>query len=242
MVRRRRRNRGTWFPNISTAPPGEGADTVSGRVFDLDIVSTSNHLTVTGVVPLTFDYPQEPNEADSSIETLSELIGSEYIFKRLVGKFFAVFDGAQGSAPAVLLGAGLFVARAQDSSSLLGANVPIGFATSSLVDDQYGVLNANTIREPWMWRRTWLLGNPTALTVYASVPDNTMAFGSVMDGPHIDCRVKRRVRQDERLWFAASALRYPFTSEDDTQNATIACYLDYRIFGELRKARNTSSF
>jgi len=242
MRTRRRRNRGTWFPVLSTYP--NEAEPIAPLTTILELGTDDNEINVTGVLPLTFDYPQEPASADRTVETLSELIGSEYLFKRLVGKAFIGHNTVPGlnERPAVLVGLGFFVARAADDASLFGATLPIG--ANDNIDEDYGPLHPNTIREPWMWRRTWLLGgNPEgANPQFATLPAGTWGYGSVMDGPHVDIKVKRRVRQDERLWVALQARRWPLTTVPDNSPSQVQMCLDYRIFGELRKARNTSSF
>lgn len=181
---------------------------------------------------------------------------------RIVGKLFAerknfAFSGSQDDPdPAVLFGAGFFVARANDLSVGGGSGTPIGSATIQERRDHYSPLDTDTVREPWIWRRTWILGLsgraprsstavgpdfPTATIFTAHWPASTGLYGSVMDGPHIDSKVKRRIGQDDRLWFAISATPYPL-GQNTSGNLNVEGYLDYRLFGALRKARSRSAF
>lgn len=244
---RKRRQRVTWFPTTGTHPSEQ--DALSGIAFQLGITVATTNLT--GVLPLTYDYPQEDPDLDPKVDTLSEIVGNEYVLKRVVGKMLAHVETGPGNTdfPAVLFGAGLFVARADTVTGPNGADSPIG--TPAEIDENYGPLSPATIREPWIWRRTWILGNPVArftLTTGAPVgtasqfPSTTAGYGSIQDGPHVDAKVQRRVSQDDRLWLAVSARLYPITSTPPDTSITLKAYFDYRILGSLRKARNSSAF
>jgi len=268
---RRRRSRGTWFPNIGTA--GEGEENVQGRQFVLTFPVASAGI-LTAISPLTFDAPFEGDSISPAPDaSLADIVGSEYVLQRIVGKIYATRNTPVNSStgfdtnPAVLFSAGFFVARANDAAVGGGVDTPIGSATEPERRDNYSPLEADTVREPWLWRRTWLLGSalrapginaalltPTGGTdrpagalnlEITGFPASTALYGSVADGPHIDSKVKRRVSQDNRLWFAVSAVPWPIGSETSAagdQIMSIPGYLDFRIFGSLRKARGSSAF
>lgn len=247
----RRRSRGTWFPTIgsgTTSEPGES--NASGRAFFIDVPTDGTIGTI--LTPLTFDSPVE-GEDDTAEKSLSDIIGSEYFLNRIVGKCFATripafADVIGDNSQPVLFGAGFFVARCNDNSSGGGPDTPIGSASAAELRDNYSPLEVDTIREPWIWRRTWLLGSSglrapfaTAFLNAGGAPASTMLYGSVADGPHIDAKTKRRVRLDERLFFVVSAVTFPFGLA--TQSAQrVEGYLDYRIFGQLRRAQNRGVF
>lgn len=255
---RRTRRRGTWFPTIGTNL-ATAENVVSGRAFALTLV---NHVIITAISPITIDRPQEGDELSSSIDSLTDVIGSEYVLQRIVGKVFAERISApdpitvRDENPAILFGAGFFVARANDSAVGGGADTPIGSATEAERRDNYSPIENDTIREPWIWRRTWILGTAGQSTLSQAgtgtiitttngtsthYPASTALYGSVWDGPHIDSKVKRKIGNDDRLWFAVSAT--PFSLDTELNNTLlISGYLDFRIFGSLRKARNRSAF
>lgn len=265
-MRRRRRTRGTWFPTIGTFIADE--DSTSGKQFVLAALTTGAINTI--IAPVTLDRPREGDDVED--DSLADIIGSEYILQRIVGKLHAyrTVDLAPGSAahawdnaPAVLLGCRFFVARANDNSSGGGEDTPIGSASATERNDNYSPLEADTVREPWIWRRTWILGchgnnvspqvdgqfyggatdSPAQPQGAFAFPPSTALYGSVMDGPHIDSKVKRRIRQDDRLWFAVSTCMWPINTAINTErNIGVRGFLDYRLFGSLRKARNTSAF
>lgn len=271
-MRKRRRTRGTWFPTIGTNIPPDDEENIAGREFQINMPIDGTQSTL--ITQLTFDEPRGSDDDVAADTSLADILGSEYVLQRIVGKLYvnravqltltgaatSFADGREAdNQPAVLLGAGFFVARANDPSSGGGVNTPIGSASNDERRDNYGPLEADTIREPWIWRRTWILGalgsrpkNPGVFTdvgysgatqsATVAYPPSSCAYGSVADGPHIDSRVKRRVRQDERLWFAVSACTFPAGTPCESGFLAVQGYLDYRIFGSLRKARNSSAF
>jgi len=277
---RRRRSRGTWFPVIGTQPSEELSYAPIRLTFQVASADGFEQ-RVTGVVPVTFDRPQEGDELSTTADSLAEILGNEYTLKRIVGKCFvtrstnADRNGTvspytyEQAFPALLVGCGFFVARAQDEQDPGGQDLPIGTTGNSAVNEEkiwenYSPLALSTIREPWIWRRSWILGNGAAINaVNQSVvqtvsndnpviageiwdfPANNTQYGSIMDGPHLDSRVKRRVGQDDRLWFAVGIVPLQ-TIVTPVTGAIINTYvhvvLDYRLFGSLRKAKNRSAF
>jgi len=262
---RRRRTRGTWFPIIGT---GEVAATAPALRSFVGAFGAASATPFTLISPVTFDVPQEGGTLDNE-DSLSDIIGSEYVLQRIVGKSFihrnvAVQDvNGNDNEPPILVGVGFFVARANDAASGGGEDTPIGSATAAERQDNYSVLGIKTTREPWIWRRTWILGSAGsnrgvtgtfnsrsaavgagALAGAGSYPASTTLYGSVADGPHIDSRVKRRVSQDNRLWVAVTAQPFPIGTETGAlaDNLSIQGALELRIYGSLRKARQTSAF
>lgn len=245
-MRRRRRSRGTWFPTLGQTAGGESAENdISGRDLELDLDGTTGSLQ-TATYDLTYDYPKEPTDA-SQDKSLADIIGSEYVLQRIVGKCFLEYSrGADNDdAFAALVCAGFFVARADDAGEK-----PIGEGNLAYEDYNraYSPLEVRTQREPWIWRRTWLLCddllyNTAAAGFAPRFPKSTALYGSVADGPHIDSKVKRRISSDNRLYFAISACPYPVGSyAEGSTFGKISGWLDYRIFGSLRKAKQGSAF
>lgn len=266
MARRRRGSGGTWFPNLGTAGPEGDEDDDDAGIFINAILSTAIP-SQSVITDLTFDNPIEDEalSATASRSSLSDIIGSEYILKRIVGKVLAAVDQSNSAFVGqfgVLLTCGFFVARAEDSTTESAVNPqPIGTETEVEKRENYSPAVPSTIREPWIWRRRWILGNqarqstgsaPTSLasSATAAFPSSTAGYGSVMDGPHIDAHTVRRVSQDDRLWFAA-AFRLlsadwgaqPFGPGQLGVNPIgINIHLDYRLFGRLIKAKQHGAF
>lgn len=261
MRRTRRRTRYTWLPTLGTAGVEGSDDNASGREFTLNVLATGDSEVV--ITPLTFDQPQEGDDLNLANNPLGTVLGNEYFLKRIVGKLFATITqqtalNGDPSAPSLaLFGAGFFIARANDTSQ--GADQPIGSASPSERSENYSPLSEDVIREPWIWRRTWLLQNrfqdfeflkARASAQFAAgtnrgqsedIPTTTMGYHSVADGPHIDAKTARRIKQDERLFFVVAARQFPIGSVSDSNGSMIG-YLDFRLLGALRKARQGSSF
>lgn len=265
--RGRSRTKFTWFPTAWT----EGED-ASQRIAGIDfaLAVNRNGSITTGIIPLTADAPKEPADNDPRTTTgiLADIVGQEYFLRRVVGKFHIVHEGAlqiNGEIPtqntfnqfpvAALVGAGLFVARADDISAG-GVDLPVGATVGATLREQYSPLHVNTIREPWIWRRTWVLTQAYAQFVLDRAPSFTAAdlngkpfgfptttadYGSVADGPTIDAKTARRITNDDRLWLAVSTQIFPVNT-DSIEDGAIRGHFDYRLLAGLRKARNTGSF
>jgi len=263
-MRKRRRQNVTWFPNLGTAGHIDSA-AYSGRSFDIDVPGTG--VVSTLIVPVTMDSPQETLDVSAG-DPLVAIIGSEYLVKRIVGKIHIGKDSQlntqdpEQTMDAVLVTCGWFCARAGDNSSST-EDLPVGGnanATDAQQTELYGPQHPNVIREPWMWRRQWILGNATAAVTIAgnlqtfpglaNFPETTADYGSVSDGPHFDVKVRRRVSSDDRLWFVVSCRSLisrgnltPIANQaTEFTTGKIRGLLDYRILGTLRKAHNRGVF
>jgi len=254
---RRRRRRGCWFPNLGTVgPTGLADDDDAGIWGNLSPINSASTVFITD---LTFDQPLEDEAAVENPDksSLADLIGSAYILRRIVGKLFLAYDNATTitDSSGVVITAGFFVARSEDSTSAAaGLAAPIGAESAAEARENYSPAVPSTIREPWIWRRRWILGNQRqgdVITVALGVtrfPATNVGYGSVMDGPHIDARTVRRVSNDDRLWFALSARQLnfdwtdPFDPDIAGTNRVVRFHLDYRLFGMLIKQRASGTF
>lgn len=267
---RRRRPAVTWFPTLGSPVRGTSGETeefVNGFEFTLIVPAGDDpgaYKTVTTAFPITFDLPRESNATEADT-TMADIVGSEYLLRRIVGKLFLQRQAtASGQAsgnllpdnfPTTLVGAGFFVARAGTEAGI-GPDIPSGWdvLNEGANFSNFSPLGLDTVREPWIWRRTWLLGSraeigrqtsTTSTTNWSPAwpewPSANWEYPGVLDGPHIDSKTRRRVTQDDRLWFAASATHIFDTYTGDFTHS-IDGYLDYRLIGSLRKARNRGVF
>lgn len=248
---RSRRNNGTWLPIQGTVL----AEDVSLWGFGANIPVQPNGDIQSIVTPITTDEPLEGDDILNNT-TMSTVVGNEYFLDRIVGKLFIehfsqLDDAAAPVGGPVLVAAGFFIARADEGSP----NLPIGNEGQFQLNNNYSPLEMDNSREPWIWRRTWLLGTGGA---YAdgvvqsrgarAFPASNVHYGSVLDGPHLDAKTKRRVGQDDRLWFICS-VAYPATwfggpvplSPEGTQGA-VELWLDFRLHGALRRSRPSGKF
>lgn len=252
-MRRRRKFKGTWFPIDS--PNG-----VEGPSELLQIAPFQGSFNVTAptngaslyVTNLTVDAPQETSLATA--QQLNDVLGQEYALRRIVGKLHLWWEQtANGSTAADLytaqIIAGFFVARASATDEALPeglTNATSQSATDEEAFQSFSPLAGAAIREPWIWRRSWVLGNPPAteggqlITTQGIIPCTNISYGSVADGPHIDAKTRRRVKQDERLFFALAGRM--MDAGGGTVEMDFGWTLDVRLFGALRRARNSGAF
>lgn len=175
------------------------------------------------------------------------LTSNEYLLKRVVGKIYVSVSQIAGTQKgAILCAAGLFVARAENPAGDPGAeDFPIGARDVGVFAD-YAPLNTDTMREPWIWRRSWVLSNQlsTLAAEIISYPKTNVEYGSVADGPHIDAKTARRVKEGERLFFAVQARAFPVnhTTAGDSGDVTVHFAYEVRALGALRKGHNRSAF
>lgn len=259
-IRRKRRKKYTWFPTHGTSIPqiaGQQQYIASPYGFQLsfDGQVTVGHHIFPLVIP---DYPVEETGAD----TLSDILGSEYLVERIVGKFFATsYANISDTPTAALVSLGIFVARADGNDPTQPAGGGTAVASVEESSRNFNPQDFQTIREPWMFRRSWVLSHywpivntstgaplqvPSQAQAWNRWPATTAGYGSVADGPHIDVKSVRRVRQDERLWGVISAQPVPFPGGSPSIVAgsqyRVEGVFDYRVLGALRKAKNRSNF
>ena len=143
----------------------------------------------------------------------------------------------------------------------------IGSATSSLVDVALGFivcktyddgapltdfnevnpLSQDSMEDPWIWRRRWLLNPQQGLLPGVTniagtnapytwqAPASTMGYGSVLDGPHIDAKTARVIHRQERLFGVLAARRYyNDVTPTNELDQSVVMLLDYRLLGSLR--------
>lgn len=223
-------------------------------------------------VPLTWDSPQEPtaNQVDEIGTSLSDIVGSEYICDRIIGHQFVhrsvTINNDATPVPTdwacVTAMSAIFVARAGDSGVDSGAeNLPIGWqdADGSNAGRDYNPLLIDSIREPWMMRKQWLLGRLNVEAALAArqldgtpasglvindsggmYPENNVSYGTLFDH-QVDVKSKRHVRLDERLWWVVAAMP-AMDGEAATSPTHIHFLMDVRIHGRIVKARQRGSF
>jgi len=245
---RRRKTKFNWFPVLGTIIETESAahpnafivqcrpNPDSGVSPGSSPQGTDVNLTAVALVP---DYTIETGASDLSISLNDYVQGQDWALARIVGQCHVctASSGAEGAIPPnLLVTAGFCVARSQDQ-------------TQNLIDTadfrEFDPQNVDNIRQPWIWRRTWMLGTSgNNLSTGAFPSYNT--FASNMSGSFIDAKSRRRIRKEERLWFCMSAIgidnsRLTWTLPQD-QQPLVTAVLDIRILGAMRRSRNKSSF
>lgn len=248
-MRRRKRPLVNWLPVPGVQPNQGNPDIkVNGFTFSIAIINTDavNGLN-TALSPITLDFPGEQRfqaaVAAGVLPSLQDYVkGSAYRLRRIVGKCFAGMNRTppvdpNTQPPACIFGAGFIVLKVDPSTG-----VPLEPDLN-----EYSPLQAVNVSDPWIWRRTWLLGKNDAFgdgsltdrTFSDFEPNNSNYGGGVADGPHIDQKTARIVGADERLFFVISTHKVPLLT-DYTEEGLVVGYLDYRLLGSLINKSSTN--
>lgn len=259
-MRRKRRTKYTWFPVFGTKINGDldtSYGTVSSRIEGLKPSADSSIIPSFGngtllcqaVLPdQTFQISAQGGSTTDQVSLRDFVEGQDWALKRIVGKaHLGIASGTPNPTAGaqwgtVLVTMGFFVGRSQDDNQ----------GAPDFQDDEVDPQNVDNVRQPWIWRRTWALSDFTITSPGSSIavgntfPSTTSGYGDMASGPHIDSKVSRRIRREERLWLAISALGMDpsetvVTGAPSTQ-PNIFGQIDVRILGAMRKSRNTSSF
>lgn len=225
-MRRTRRPTVVWLP-IST----EGSAIVSSASTLIGAGSVAvtgpAGTIVTQTTPVTIDFPA----AAFANPSLSDTEGSAYRLRRIVGKLWCGVEAVEftNEPPAIVFYAGFIVLRVDQNGA------PLGGANSNNYNP--GLLDSES--DPWIWRRSWLLGNRiTAAPVltnfpgFNTAPGGNWEYGSVSDGPHIDAKTARVISDEERLFLVTSA-----TALGGNQGEALAYswLADLRVLASMRK-------
>lgn len=241
MARRiKRRPRVVWLPPAPFFRLGfPGGGTPASNVFSKGIGSSGNAPlgfpgtlfgSTTAVFPVVSDSGTTTIDVQGS---LSDFANSAYRLRRVVGKIFVGVDQTVNDADAAIQGlvtAGLIVLRTRtglDNNEPLDA--PFDYDTQAIANWS----------DPWIWRRTWMLGNNSANLEHPNLhvpfyPEvNTTGYGSALDGPHVDAKTARIVGPEERLFLVVSCV----TTESQAQVETLTpvrVYWDLRCVASMR--------
>lgn len=234
-TKRRRKARVVWLPPAPESRiginPAIAGYSPGGFQINLDqAAQPAIDAYVTGIIPLVSDIPSGSFQGSGlALETLTDIQGSGYRLRRIVGKVFvglAQSSGATGDIPQVLVTCGIIVLRVN----------PDGTPLLPVADyDQYSPAIINSWADPWVWRRSWMLSNlveatALGLPLYA---DTNQAYGSVMDGPHVDQKTARNVLMEERLFFVANAMTAQ--TAGGTGNSRVLITGDLRFVASMRR-------
>lgn len=235
---RRRGRRFTWFPNLGQDFYANNDDNqrIAGTTFAVQLSApTPGTPLARQIIPLTFDQPL--NEAAMPDTTrLSAIQGAAWFLRRIVGSI-QVARGWHNTQqvppehPAVLFGAALAVIPWDEYS-----NTPEADVNPLLVAD---------INEPWIWRRTLILGAQQVSATYSTTsPVNALLSFPVNSTFHpqsrfemLDQKTMRVISGDERLCLIVSAA-FMTPNALGSNEDTVFGYFDYRLLGALRKKTN----
>jgi len=242
-VRRKSKPRVVWLPQTNANSIGAG-----NQVYQLAVISGlagPTGTTSTAEIPLVLDSQQ--SIVASTDPSLADIENSGYRLRRIVGKVWCQLaqstPGQDASAPnSVIVSAGIMVRRTDDTTgasfaSANDANINVGFIENT--------------GDPWVWRRSWTLGDrytrDTELILTASLSNffvENQFFpscnwgkeyaGGIAEGPHVDQKTARIIGPEERLFLDVSATIPGETSNQPGTGATVAFWTDLRVLGSMR--------
>jgi len=234
-MRRRRRRRFYWLPNLGIQGATGGGLVAQTEIMSHDfltaLVQTNGGVT-TAITDVTFDDPRGANLADTAVTTpMAEFLRSGYMLRRVVGNLFVhpiVTSSPEGYSAAIVTFA-MFVARADEATDNIA---PIGSLTGPEQTQNYDPTHNDNVREPYLFRRTWILGTPFTTTGDGTnkFPTTNAGYGSAYEGTFVDQKTLRRVDGDNRLWAVLSARNYPVGAAH-TSTVSIRAHFDFRYLG-----------
>lgn len=239
-----RKRRGLWLPTLGTNWEDEGTvfyDSAFTIVTE-NVLEGRADGPVQDYRSIVPDFTFEPSGGTGNIAaSLHDRVqGNEWKLDRIVGSCHVHVQerDEENQWKYLQVAAGFFVARAEDDDQ----------SAPDLYQDEWDPLNRDNIQNSWLWRRTWMLGNPGGEAVLRDdFPISNSAYGSSwMDGT-VDVKTKRRIRREHRLWFGVSAigwnggqLRVPSPT---VAQPVVQCLLDIRLYGQMiNNPRGSSSF
>lgn len=246
MRRRRRKPAVAWFPTLQqepALPEGCTATTSAGQwpnwlIGDITVnPSTDCPGEKTQIADLTWDFPIEEEILLNQVPSLADFQGSAWRLRRMVGNLTVVAYDISGqpsytTPQPCMVGAGLIVLRVDE----------VGNPTED--DREYSPLMVKNIRDPWIWRRTWVLQPQTTIIptqtnwIQHEYPMGNWMYGNSLQNGYIDAKTNRRIGAEERLFLCIDAQRRNFEQTPQGVGTSINWTLDYRLLGSLMKETN----
>lgn len=230
-MRRRNKPKVVWLPctNVNSLDEGFGPNTTT-QVVSTTIFTGGAGSSTTLEMPVV----QDGNQSDplDPVASLSDIENSGYRLRRIVGKVY-VFIGQAGTPTASLFAvtAGFIIRRTAENANT-GANT--GFSQANSLNPQsIDPQRIGNSMDPWIWRRTWMLGNNGAAgTTFADAPGTNFGaqYPGPLEGPHVDQKTARIVGQEERLFLDVSAMN---VFGNDTQTSLVVI-TDLRVLASMR--------
>lgn len=259
MYRRRRKKRSTWFPVLGSVyndggSPAAVYNTAWEQVQLFTDPNSAEQASTDPTFPTMFAFALVPDftpqvSAHDPDFTLRDFVeGQDWFLDAIVGTIHVCansviggdggFDQTQAWAN-VIVTAGIFVAPVRE-----GNQVSLDLDSTEF-DPQF----VDNVRSPWIWRRTWILGNPGSslnADIVAGGFPQTNSFITGNAGPGVHTKSKRRIRRNQRLFLVVATKGWDFAEIVKTNEITsqpfVKVLTDLRICGSLRRSRNQSAF
>lgn len=232
---KRRAPKVVWLPpdrfNCLGTGPGVGATSglqngIKHAVIPIPSGTGSAH---TEVFPVVQDAQTDATLLSGG--SLADYEQSAYRLRRVVGK---IFIGGQQEAVAdlqteTIVTAGLIVLRTHQVGGVI---VPLNTTT-----EEYSTQMLQNWGDPWIWRRTWVIGNiPQAVSVGARelYPETNITVAGNLDGPHVDAKTARIIGPEERLYLVITGAA---VNGDPQVFRTMRYTWDLRVLASMRSSQ-----
>lgn len=235
-MRRRRRSNGAWLP---IAPTYWGDSELGTTTYQSTLTFNSNQDQGDSTIvatPLVLDQTQEIDTTDPGVSMRDLVEGQEYLLQRVVGQVWMAAEQLTPGDP-----------TSPHSIGWLGcialAVLPVDDIdpqTPGIPAQDWNPFLAQNVMQPWLWRRTWRLSNNLS-GIYYQYPPTSSHYGGNANGGFLDTKgTKRRIRKEQRLFLIAGGMVLDITTGEDISQMQFG--LDLRVFGGMRRAKNTSTF
>lgn len=243
----KRKPRVTWLHNTGTEygaqrgiDAGSPGEQFSGFEFVLAISDNGQPRTVE--VPLVLDTSIEDTQTGLGLNVvqrqglnLNEQWG--YRLRRIVGKcnimhFQDALGQNLGATDPVYVKYGFMVRRIEPE---LGTAFASGIETD--------LTNRQNVTDPWIFQREHIFGGsgdplttPSARELNALYPRFNFETGGVKDGPVLDIKTARTIKQDERLFFDLTVTKLPIQTAGNTftgTNQALYILFNYRVLATI---------
>lgn len=230
-----RRPRVVWLPVDRSNRLGVSGDASVGTQTALFGASTAvptglgeSHTEVFAVVA---DNPTDI-ALTGGINTLSDVEQSSYRLRRIVGKLWCGLAQQAGDefVNDLVATAGFIILRVGPNGQ------PLATLNAAGAFESYNAQAIDQVMDPWIWRRSWRLGNiPQASVAPGAViyPESNATLGSAPDGPHIDQKTARIVGAEERLFLVLSLTVSDGPLQTQVQQA-VRWVGDFRVLASMR--------
>lgn len=221
---RRSKPKVVWLPPDQTGAPPNNPET-GYQVVTVETTADGGGVIGIGELPIVIDAPP-----DQTIASLSDMENSSYRLRRIVGKIFIFGDAfdEESGIEVLIVTAALIVRRVSDGGSSLASQA-----------DNQQIRPANAINwpDPWIWRRSWLLGNQqTAPGPGPLLPFSNLELGSVSDGPHVDQKTARIIGPEERLFLDISTTPIIGPGQGELSH-TVTVVTDLRVLATMKTSQ-----
>lgn len=228
---RRRKPKVVWLPCTNTFSTDPGLRT-TWQVTNgpLDTTAPGNGATLE--LPVVQDFTDKlPTDAEAS---LADMESTGYRLRRIVGKVYVFLSqpgpGLSGHSAVVGVTAGLII---RSVATATGASMASAFGQAN-VDD------LDNSMDPWIWRRSWLLGISDTIAAgglqFRDIPAQNFANqypGGNSEGPHVDQKTARIVGNEERLFLNVTA-RTIFNSINPDFTPSLVVMSELRALASMR--------